>query len=188
MWQKSYEVYVEDRHRLGLKEFFVKQNPHARQNLLARLVEVDRQGSHRFTAEQRAVLIREYLRSVVQNGVGCSANICGNRALQRYVAAQARSSIGGAEARAFQARLDRAFRSSIPRSAALPASRPQLARRPFRMFHVSMAELAVAHPAVRIGSAVFLLFFAASALLGAGHALGLRRIHQPLVELNVARK
>lgn len=188
VWQRSYEVYVEDRHRLGLKEFFVKQNPHARQNLLARLVEVDRQGSYRFTPEQRAVLIREYLRSVVQNGVGCSANTCGNRALQRYVAAQARSSVGGAEARAFQARFDRAYRSSIPRSAAPAAAPRRFVRRPFRMFQVSMAELADAHPAVQIGSAVFLLFFAASALLGVGHALGLRWSRQPLVELNVARK
>jgi hypothetical protein len=30
-WERTYQVYVEDRHGLGLREFFDKQNPHARQ-------------------------------------------------------------------------------------------------------------------------------------------------------------
>jgi cobaltochelatase CobN len=189
VWEKSYEVYVEDRNGLGLKEFFAKENPHARQYVLARLLEVDRQGSHRFTAQQRAVLVREYLRSVVSTGVGCSANTCGNRVLQRYVAGQARSLGDVGNARAFQASFDRALRASIPQQR--PTSRSsaprKLVRRPFRIFHVPLAAFASAPPAVQIGSGLFLLFLTANLLLGVVQSLLLRIGRQPLVELKVAR-
>jgi cobaltochelatase CobN len=186
VWEKNYEVYVEDRHGLGLKEFFAKENPHARQYLLARLLEVDRQGSHRFTAKQRAVLVREYMRSVLRSGVGCSANTCGNRVLQRYVAGQAQRLGDVAQARAFQARFDRALRSGAPKPAAAERSAPRkLLRRAFRLFTVPAAAFASAHPAVQIGSVGFLLFFTASLLLGVVQSLVVRMTRRPLVTLNV---
>ena len=189
VWEKSYEVYVEDSHGLGLKRFFAKENPHARQYLLARMLEVDRQGSHRFTAGQRGVLVREYLRSVLKSGVGCSANTCGNRVLQRYVAGQARRMGNVADARAFQARFDRALRKAAPQPAAAERSAPRkLLRRAFRIFSVPVEAMASAHPVVQIGSAVFLLFFSASSLLGVVQSLVLRMSRQPLVTLNVGNE
>jgi len=188
IWEKTYEVYVEDRHALGLKEFFTKENPHARQYMLARLLEVDRQGSHRFTERQRAVLVREYLRSVAASGVGCSANTCGNRILQRYVAGQARRLGETAEARAFQASFDRSLRAQArPRPAAARSgalSRP--VRRTFRIFTVPASFFESAPPALQIGSVLFLLFLAASMLLGGVQSLLLRIGRRPLVELNVS--
>jgi cobaltochelatase CobN len=189
IWEKNYEVYVEDRHGLGLKEFFAKENPHARQYLLARLLEVDRQGSHRFTAMQRAVMVREYMRSVLRSGVGCSANTCGNRVLQRYVAGQAQRLGDVADARAFQARFDRALRRAPPQPAAAERSAPgKLLRRAFRLFNVPAAAFASAHPVVQIGSVGFLLFFTASLLLGVVQSLVLRMSRQPLVTLNVGEE
>jgi cobaltochelatase CobN len=186
IWQKSYEVYVEDRHGLGLKEFFTKENPHARQYMLARLLEVDRQGSHRFTAEQRAVLVREYLRSVVKSGVGCSANTCGNRVLQRYVAGQARRLGDAVEARTFEERFDRALRTAVPQRPAAGRTAPRNSlRRAFRLFLLPRDFLDSAPPAVQAGAVVFLLFLAASLVLGVVHSLLLRMSRRPLVTLNV---
>ncbi|WP_321476862.1 cobaltochelatase subunit CobN [uncultured Paludibaculum sp.] len=189
VWQKSYEVYVEDRQGLGLKEFFSQENPHARQYLLARLLEVDRQGSHRFSAGQRAVLVREYLRGVLRSGVGCSANTCGNRALQHFVVREASALGSAAEAREFQSRFDRASRGTAPGPAVVARGRPgKPARRPFRLFHVSAEEFAAAHPVVKVGSALFLAFFAASLLVGVLQSLGLRWGRRPLVELHVGKQ
>lgn len=89
-WQNSYDVYVADKHQLNMKDFLSRENPHARQAMLARLLEVDRQGSYRFSPQDRARLVREFVASVNQFRTACSANVCGNRQLNRYVAAQAR--------------------------------------------------------------------------------------------------
>ena len=49
--------------------------------MLARLLEVDRQAIHRFSAADRARLLRDYVSSVHRVGVACPANTCGNRSL-----------------------------------------------------------------------------------------------------------
>lgn len=84
-WQNTFDVYVADKQGLELEKFFEKENPHARQNQLARMLEVDRQGSYKFNEADRATLVREYVKSVAKNGVACSANTCGNQKLQQYV-------------------------------------------------------------------------------------------------------
>lgn len=84
-WQNTFDVYVADKQGLELEKFFEKENPHARQNQLARMLEVDRQGSYKFNEADRATLVREYVKSVAKNGVACSANTCGNQRLQQYV-------------------------------------------------------------------------------------------------------
>lgn len=190
-WDKTFEVYVRDKHNLGLKRFFEKENPHARQYMLARMLEVERQGSHQFTAEQKAQLVREYVQSVARFGVGCSANTCGNRKLQAAVAAEARATAGvkPSELRRFRAALEQAFSRrwpvSQPASAAPGAgggrtAGPLRARR-FRVFHVSMPRLESAAIVVPVGFAIFGLFLACSGSLGAVQAAVLRR-RKPAVE------
>ncbi len=192
VWQKTYEVYVEDRHGLGIKEFFAGSNPHARQYLLARLLEVDRQGSHRFTAEQRALLVREYVGSVLETGVGCSANTCGNPVLQRYIAGQARRLGDAAQARAFEASFEQAVNRReaqahrAPGPAAAGKSAPAtVSRRPFRIFTVPAEAFASADPVVQIGFLLGLLFLAGSIVLGAAQSLMLRWSRRPLLTLQV---
>jgi cobaltochelatase CobN len=90
VWQKMYDVYVADEYKLGMNRFFDRSNPAARQQIVARLLEVDRQGTYRFSAADRKQLVTEYVRLVSQNGVACSANVCGNRKLTAAVAAEAR--------------------------------------------------------------------------------------------------
>lgn len=85
VWKRTYDVYVADEHHLGLPEFLSKSNPHAQQKLYARLLEVSRQGIYQFTKQEQAKLLEGYVRSVSQQGVACSANICGNERLQKFV-------------------------------------------------------------------------------------------------------
>jgi len=41
-WQNTFDVYVADKHGLELEQFFQKENAHAYQFILSRLIEVDR--------------------------------------------------------------------------------------------------------------------------------------------------
>jgi cobaltochelatase CobN len=84
-WQTVMDVYVKDKYRLGLRNFFERENPHARQALVARLIEVDRQGLYRFNAADRGQLIAEFTRSVARDGAACSALDCGSTVLTRHV-------------------------------------------------------------------------------------------------------
>lgn len=86
---RTYDVFVTDKHGLNLDEFFNRENPFAQQSIAARLLEVDRQGSYRFSDDQRANLVRIYVESVAQHGISCSANTCGNLQVNQYVAEQA---------------------------------------------------------------------------------------------------
>jgi cobaltochelatase CobN len=88
-WQNTYDVFVADKHGLGLDQFFNRENPFAQQSIAARLLEVDRQGSYRFSDDERANLVRMYVESVARHGISCSANTCGNLQVNQYAAAQA---------------------------------------------------------------------------------------------------
>ncbi|MFB3777830.1 MAG: cobaltochelatase subunit CobN [Bryobacteraceae bacterium] len=193
-WDKTYQVYVEDRHHLGLKEFFEKENPHARQYMLARMLEVDRQGSYEFTPEQKARLLREYVRSVAHFGIGCSANTCGNRRLQESVVASAGRVAGltAAEIRQFRESLERAYSRNGPagrtpsagaaaggKAGPVKASRHS---RPFRVFEVALASLSESPAVLPMGFALFGLFLACSGSLGFLQAALLRR-RKPAIEI-----
>lgn len=88
-WQNSFDVLVNDRHHLGLQQFFDDVNPHAQQSILARLLEVDRQGSYRFSEADRATLVQKYVASVVRSGISCTANTCGNIEVNQYASEEA---------------------------------------------------------------------------------------------------
>lgn len=90
-WQRTYDVYVADKLGLGMAAFFRGANPHARQGILARLLEVDRQGSYRFTDAERRELLRQYTASVQRDGLSCTANTCGNPTLMAHIARAGRA-------------------------------------------------------------------------------------------------
>ena len=58
--------------------------------MTARMLETVRKGYWQADDETRATLVREYLESVAEHGVGCSDNTCGNPRLLEYVVEQAR--------------------------------------------------------------------------------------------------
>jgi cobaltochelatase CobN len=123
-WQNSYDVYVADKNGLGMDKFFEQANPHAQQMMMARMLEVDRQGSYKFPEEQRAELTRRYVQTVARIGATCSANTCGNLKLHQYIAEQAAlvPGLGTAELAAFGRNMAKATRWKAAAFANAPAA------------------------------------------------------------------
>lgn len=123
VWQQAFDTYVADKYGLGMGKFFNDENPHAQQMLAARLLEVDRQGVYRFTAGDRARLVKAYAESIARNGVSCYANACDNRKLMAYILREAGSA-------GLSAELMRAWRQNTRASLTPRASLQAVAPRP----------------------------------------------------------
>lgn len=88
MWQETFGVYVEDKHNLGMAQFFEQSSPFAYQDMTARMIETVRKGYWKADAATTKKLIEEYVSSVERHGVGCSGNTCGNPRLSKFVVEQ----------------------------------------------------------------------------------------------------
>jgi len=85
MWNEFYDVYVLDKYDLGLDEWFQEENPWASQSMDARMLEAVRKGYWDASDEVVQNLVKEYVESVVQDGVTCCHHTCGNPTLDSYV-------------------------------------------------------------------------------------------------------
>lgn len=77
-WQQVFEVYVEDKYSLELKQFMDENNPWAFQGITARMMETIRKGYWDADESVQQTLAEEYIRSVLEHDVGCSDTTCGN--------------------------------------------------------------------------------------------------------------
>jgi len=84
-WKETFDVYVEDKHNLGMEQFFETNSPFAYQDMTARMVETIRKGYWEADRATETKLLEEYVASVNRNGVGCAEFTCGNPQLQKYV-------------------------------------------------------------------------------------------------------
>jgi cobaltochelatase CobN len=91
MWKETYDVYVNDKHQLGMKDYFETKSPYAYQDMTARMVETIRKGYWNADEATKNKLLSEYLESVNKHGVGCAEFTCGNPRLSKYVMEQARA-------------------------------------------------------------------------------------------------
>ncbi len=85
-WEQTFEVYVEDKYGMDLKEFFAETNPWAQQAISARMLEVDRKGYWKASEEMKKSLAKTYAVSVIENGVACCEHTCNNPAFNQFVA------------------------------------------------------------------------------------------------------
>ncbi|MCF6158002.1 MAG: cobaltochelatase subunit CobN [wastewater metagenome] len=83
-WEQTFEVYVEDKYGMDLKEFFSQKNPYAYQALTARMLETVRKGYWHPAEEMKQILAKEYVEAVIAHGVSCCEHTCNNPALQQY--------------------------------------------------------------------------------------------------------
>ena len=84
-WTTFYEVYVQDRYRLGMKDFFSGQNAWAFQSMTARMLEAVRKNYWNAPLQQRQTLASEYARSVIRQGMACCDHTCNNPLLNQMV-------------------------------------------------------------------------------------------------------
>jgi cobaltochelatase CobN len=85
VWDQTYQVYVDDKYDLGIREFLADSNPWAYQSITARLLESARKGY--WEADQRALenLAREYVLSVLEKGLACCDHTCNNPLFHQMV-------------------------------------------------------------------------------------------------------
>ena len=84
-WRDLYEVYQQDRHGLGVREFFQKDNAWAEQSIAARMLEAVRKEFWNAPRRIRTALARDYARSVIEHGVACCDHTCNNPLLHQMV-------------------------------------------------------------------------------------------------------
>jgi len=89
-WQETFEVYVQDKHKLEMAKFFEEKSPFAYQDMTARMTETIRKGYWKADDATKKKLLEEYVASVNRHGVGCAENTCGNPRLQKYVLEEGR--------------------------------------------------------------------------------------------------
>jgi cobaltochelatase CobN len=77
-WKKSAEIYLDDKYRLGLREFFNRHNPHALQNIASRVLETHRKGLQKLDPKTLELAARVYVETVAQHGPACASHICAN--------------------------------------------------------------------------------------------------------------
>jgi cobaltochelatase CobN len=85
MWKATFDVYVEDKHKLGMKDFFEKSSPFAYQDMSARMVETVRKGYWNADTATQKKLIEEYVDSVSRHGASGAENTTGNARLSKFV-------------------------------------------------------------------------------------------------------
>jgi cobaltochelatase CobN len=113
-WQETFDVYVQDKHKLGMAQFFEAKSPFAYQDMTARMNETVRKGYWKADEATRKRLLEEYVESVNRHGVGCAENTCGNPRLQKYVLDEGRKvGIPVPKLDAFRQALERATETPI---------------------------------------------------------------------------
>lgn len=80
-WQETRDVYVRDKYKLGVNEFFEKNNPFAKQTIAATLLDAAASGHWQATAAEKAEVAQALAQSAATHGLACEADLCRNRAL-----------------------------------------------------------------------------------------------------------
>lgn len=89
IWNELHDVYVRDKHNLGIKDKFSKKNPYAMQELTAVMLECARKGMWEANSEQLAELAKLHTDMVIEHEAGCSGFICDNAKLRKFIADKA---------------------------------------------------------------------------------------------------
>ncbi len=85
LWGEIESIYVDDRYKLGLKDWFEKSNPHALQEITATMLEAIRKDYWHADDATRRRLSELYAKSVAKHGVSAGLITGGNRKLSEEV-------------------------------------------------------------------------------------------------------
>jgi cobaltochelatase CobN len=84
-WQQVYDIYVQDKYSLGLKDYFAENNPWAYQSITARMLEAIRKGYWDPDEDIKKSLAKEFEESVKKYNVACCHHTCSNPLLREYI-------------------------------------------------------------------------------------------------------
>lgn len=85
VWNDIFTTYIQDRHELGLRDWFDRVNPHALQEMAATMLEAGRKGYWDAKRETLAELSRVHATSVVLAGPSAGLTSGGNTKLSQFV-------------------------------------------------------------------------------------------------------
>lgn len=103
LWDSYYDVYVKDRHNLGVQSFFKKENPAAMQEITAIMMETARKGMWKATEQQLATVARLHTDLVAEFGHSGSGFSGSNAKLQNFIAGKVSSEKANAYKQQIQA-------------------------------------------------------------------------------------
>ncbi len=89
MWDEIYNVYVKDKHHLGTRQFFEKQNPAALMEMTAVMMESARKGLWKASAQQLKDIAQLHTEVVNKYKPSCSGFVCDNAKLRQFIATKA---------------------------------------------------------------------------------------------------
>lgn len=109
IWDQYYEVFVNDKLNVGVKEFFERENPAALQEATAVMMETARKGYWKATPEQLQRIAALHSELVEKYDAGCSGFVCDNAKLRTFIGQQ----LPDASARQYQGKIESARNESI---------------------------------------------------------------------------
>lgn len=86
LWNDYYEIYVQDRYKLGMEKIFADKNPYALQEVTAVMLESARKGLWQANETQIKTVAALHGRLVANHAAACSEFVCDNAALKAYIA------------------------------------------------------------------------------------------------------
>ncbi|MCY4182407.1 MAG: cobaltochelatase subunit CobN [Gammaproteobacteria bacterium] len=87
-WNQVHETLIDDKHALGLRDFFETENPYALQEVTGVMLEAARKDFWSPDAAQLQALADLHAELVSRFEAGCGSFTCGNAALQEFIGAQ----------------------------------------------------------------------------------------------------
>ena len=88
LWNDIYDVYVKDKFKLGVQDFFEQQSPAALQEITAVMLETARKGMWKASEEQLSELAKLHTDLVQKYKPACSGFVCDNMKLRDFIASK----------------------------------------------------------------------------------------------------
>ena len=104
IWDQYYEIFVNDKLNVGVKEFFERENPAALQEATAVMLETARKGYWKASPDQLKNLASFHAELVEKHDAGCSGFVCDNAKLQSFISQQ----VSGQQAKQYQEKINNA--------------------------------------------------------------------------------
>ena len=93
LWNEIYDVYVQDKFDLGIRDYFERQNPAALEEISAVMMETARKGMWQASDEQLAALAELHTQLVDTHGPSCSGFVCDNAKLRDFIASKSKPEV-----------------------------------------------------------------------------------------------